>query len=720
MKTRSVLLTALAALLLSTLLAPAAVGQAGDHKQIQKPPLPAFKPQQPKRVALPNGMVIFLQEDHELPLIDGIAHVRGGSREEPAEKVGLTSIYGQAWRTGGTKTRTGDELDEFLESRAARVEASGDADSTNLSFSTLKGDFDAVFEVFLDVLRSPEFREDKIELAKTQENTAISRRNDSFTGISSREGAKLAYGAANPYARHTEYASVAAVKRDDLLNWHKERVHPNNIILGIIGDFDSAAMEAKLKKSFASWPKGPAAAAAKVEFQRPKPGVYFIQKDDVNQSAIRMVDLGIQRNDPDYYAVEVLNEVFGGGFSARLFSNIRSKKGLAYAVGGGVGSSFDHPGVLQLVMTTKSGTTAESIDALYQEVDDILGPKPATADELQRAKESILNSFVFRFDSKQKILNEQMLYEFYGYPADFLERYRTSIEKVTVEQVQQMAHKYLHKDRLAVLVVGKSEDFDRPLSSFGTVTAVNIDIPTGKAEKKAAGAKPAASSAEAKAMLAQVVQGMGGKDKVHSVKSVRIKGTRLAKTPQGDVNLELEAVYALPDRVRMSLQTPMGEMVRVLNPEGAFMMMGGGTRDLPAAQREEFVKAVKRDMLIVAQQADNPKYIFTVVGSEKIGEVDAQILEIDADGSSLSWYVDPATGHVLRASYQSMGMAGPEEIVQDFSEWKTVDGLTMPFRSTMQINGQEGGWMQAGEVQLNPEVDPKQFEKPPAPAPPSN
>jgi len=172
----------------------------------------------------------------------------------------------------------------------------------------------------------------------------------------------------------------------------------------------------------------------------------------------------------------------------------------------------------------------------------------------------------------------------------------------------------------------------------------------------------------------------------------------------------------------MSLQTPMGEMVRVLNPEGAFMMMGGGTRDLPAAQREEFVKAVKRDMLIVAQQADNPKYIFTVVGSEKIGEVDAQILEIDADGSSLSWYVDPATGHVLRASYQSMGMAGPEEIVQDFSEWKTVDGLTMPFRSTMQINGQEGGWTQAGEVQLNPEVDPKLFEKPAAAAggPPPN
>ncbi|MGH9579756.1 MAG: M16 family metallopeptidase, partial [Terriglobales bacterium] len=420
MKRRTALAAALAAMLISTLLVPAAAGQVSDYRQIQKPPLPPFQPQEPKRIVLTNGMVIFLQEDHELPLISVSAAVRGGAREEPAEKVGLASIYSQAWRTGGTKTKTGDELDTLLEARAALVESSGDADSTGLSLSALKGDFDQVFAVFLDLLQHPEFRQEKIDLAKTQENTSISRRNDSFTSLASREGAKLAYGAKNPYARHTEYATVAAVTRDDLLTWHQATVHPNNIILGVTGDFDPAAMEAKLRKAFASWTKGPAMTAAKIEFEHPKPGLYFIQKDDVNQSAIRMVDLGIRRDDPDYYAVEVFNELFGGSSSARLFSNIRSKKGLAYAVGGGVGTTFDHPGILQLVMTTKSGTTAESIDALYREVDDILGPKPPTEAELKRSKESILNSFVFRFDSKDKILNERINYEFYGYPADFL------------------------------------------------------------------------------------------------------------------------------------------------------------------------------------------------------------------------------------------------------------------------------------------------------------
>ena len=222
-----------------------------------------------------------------------------------------------------------------------------------------------------------------------------------------------------------------------------------------------------------------------VAFQDPKPGVYFIQKDDVNQSNIRMVHLGTTRDNPDYHALEVMNEVFGGGFSARLFSNIRSKKGLAYSVGGGVGSNFDHPGLFQLSMGTKSGTTAAAIEALYEEIDQ-LHKTPATADELIRAKESILNSFVFRFDSKQKVMSEKMLYEFYGYPPDFLERYRTAIEKVTAADVARVAKKYVHKDKVALLVVGKAADLDKPLSTFGAVQTVDITIPEAGADKKKA------------------------------------------------------------------------------------------------------------------------------------------------------------------------------------------------------------------------------------------
>ena len=461
---------------------PAATPSAGPATSWQKvpiPPLRQFKPQEPRRVQLPNGMVIFLQEDHELPLIDGTIRIRGGSREEPADKVGMLALYADVWRTGGTRDKTGDQLDDFLEAHAARVEASDSADSTFLSWSSLKENYDQVFPVVLDLLQNPEFRQDKIDLAKQQFFSLISRRNDDSDEIAGRESTKLAYGPDNPYTRTAEYDTVAAITREDLLQWHKRTIAPNNMILGIVGDFDSAAMEQKLRQDFGGLPKGEPFVPAKISFREPTPGIYFIEKNDVNQSAIQMVDSGIDRRNPDYYAVEVMNELFGGGFSSRLFVNIRTKLGLAYSVGGGVGTAFDHPGITRFGMGTKSDTTAAGIEALRKEMEKLI-TGTVTPIELKKAKDAILNSFIFEFDSKQKVMAERMRYEFYGFPPDFLEQFRAGIEKVTAHDVDRVARKYVHPEKMAVLVVGNSKDFDRQLSTLGKVTPIDISIPPPK------------------------------------------------------------------------------------------------------------------------------------------------------------------------------------------------------------------------------------------------
>jgi zinc protease len=445
-------------------------------RQIPIPKLPAFHPAQPKRIELPNGMVVFLQEDHELPTIDGTARIRGGERSIPANKTGMIDVYGEVWRTGGTKSQTGDQLDDFLEQRAAKVETGGDIDSTTVSWSCLKEDFDDVFRVFEDLLKNPEFRAEKIEIAQKGMYDGISRRNDDPTQIAGREAAKLVYGASNPYARSPEYATVAAITRQDLVEWHGRYVHPNNIILGVVGDFDSAKMEARLREAFASWPKGPAATDPEIKPDPAKPGYYEVDKTDVNQSNIQMVALGITRKNPDYFATSVFNEAFGGGFSSRLFNDIRTTKGLAYAVGGGVGAGWDHPGILRMTVRTKSTTTVESIQALAEEMGD-LAKRPIDDTEIKRAKDAILNSFVFRFDSPEKVLQEKMAYEFYGYPLDFLENFQREIEKVTKEDVARVAAKYIHREQMAVLVVGNTKEFDKPLSSLGTVKKLDITIP---------------------------------------------------------------------------------------------------------------------------------------------------------------------------------------------------------------------------------------------------
>jgi zinc protease len=452
---------------------------ATSWQKVPIPPLHQFKPQEPRRVELPNGMVIFLQEDHELPLIDGTIRIRGGSREEPADKVGMISLYADVWRTGGTKSKTGDELDDFLEAHAARVEASDSADSTFLSWSSLKENYDQVFPVVLDLLENPEFRQDKIDLAKQQFASLISRRNDDLDEIAQRESTKLAYGLDNPYSRTAEYDTVTAITREDLLQWHKRTMAPNNMILGIAGDFDSAAMEQKLHQAFGGMAKGEPFAPAKITFNGPKQGIYFVEKNDVNQSSIEMVDLGIDRRNPDYYAIEVMNELFGGGFSSRLFVSIRTRQGLAYSVGGGVGTAFDHAGITRFAMGTKSGTTAAGIEALRKEMDKLITGTVQPL-EMKKAKDAILNSFIFEFDSKQKVLAERMRYEFYGFPPDFLEQFRAGIEKVTPADVDRVARKYLHPEKMAVLVVGNAKDFDRQLSTFGKVTAIDISIPPPK------------------------------------------------------------------------------------------------------------------------------------------------------------------------------------------------------------------------------------------------
>ena len=686
---------------------PLASAQATSYKQIPIPQLHAFKPPQPKRIELSNGMVIFLQEDHELPLIDGTARIRGGSVNEPANKTGLVDLYSEVWRTGGTKTQTGDQLDDFLEVRAAKVETGGSEDSTTIGWSCLKDDLGDVFKVFVDVLRNPEFRADKIDIARKGEEDGISRRNDQVGEIAHRESTKLAYGADNPYATVPEYATVAAVTRQDLVDWHARYVQPNNTILGVTGDFDSAAMEARLRAAFESWPKGPAAPRNEVQYAPAKPGYYLVPKDDVNQSTIRMVALGTTRDNPDYYAISVFNEAFGGGFSSRLFNDIRTKRALAYGVGGGVGTNFGHPGILQISIGTKSQSTIEAIQAADEDIDD-LAKHPITDEEIQHAKDAILNAFVFRLDSPDKILEERMTYEYYGYPPDWLDKYQAEIKKVTTADVNRVAAKYLHRDQLAVLVVGNTKDFDKPLSSLGAVKEVDITIPAPPEAKEES--KPSASNPEGKALVAKVAAAMGGLPKLQSIKAMHMN---IAESDAGGSPAPVDAILAFPDRMRVQMQLPQGTLTIVASPETAFMSLPGmGSRSLPPAQKGEMLAQLHHDLIYIAQHSDDPAFTFAAAGSEKVGDVDAAILDVGGAVPWVRWYVDPKTGYVLREKYKTLGPAGTVDGETNLSDWRTVDGLTTPFQHENRQNGQTTSKSELKKLEINPPLDPGLFEKP--------
>jgi zinc protease len=455
----------------------AAAAQSRPWTKIPIPPLHAFKPQEPRRVELSNGLVIFLQEDHELPFINGSVVIRGGSRDEPAAKIGLVSLYGQTWRTSGSAKIGGDELDNQLAAKAASIETGGSQAVTSLHWSSLKGDFDSVFASAMDLLLHPAFKEPKLQLAKRQMDARIARRNDEAPSIAARVAIQLVYGADSPYGRISQYATVDAVKLADLEAWHRTTVVPNNMMIAVSGDFDSAQMEARLRSVFDPMPRGARVPALKVDFPGPKPGVYFVDKPDVDQSTVFTVGLGTQQDNPDYYALSVMNEVFsGGGFGSRVFNNVRTKLGLAYEVGGEFSADFDHPGIFYGNAATKSASTVPATQAVLAEIGR-LKTDPPTPAEMKRSKDDLLNSFIFNYDTPEKTLSQQVTLAFYNYPSDFLEKYKDGIEHVTSPDVTRVANKYIDVSKLAIVVVGNESEIKPPLSDLGKVTDVDIAIP---------------------------------------------------------------------------------------------------------------------------------------------------------------------------------------------------------------------------------------------------
>jgi len=451
--------------------------QAKSYKDLRYPRLRDIQMPKVEQVTLTNGMKLFLVEDHELPLISLSAVIGTGSMYEPADKVGLAAITGEVMRTGGTISKTGDEIDALLEQIAASVETGIGLTSGSAEASSLKEDFDTALTTLADVLMHPAFRQDKIDLAKMQHRSAIARRNDDPGDVASREFEKLIYDPASVYASQTEYTTIDRITRDDLVAFHKRFYGPNNIRVAVWGDFNTKDMIARIQKAFEGWDKvDPNLTPAPAVDYAYRPTVNLVPKDDINQSNIYLGHIGGRLDDPDYFALTVMNRVLGGGFTSRLFRNVRSRQGLAYSVFGRYSAEFDHPGVFAVGCQTQSGKTVHAIRAMQHEVQRITEAE-VTDEELAVAKESFLNSFVFNFTSKGSIVQRLMSYDYYGYPEDFLQKTKENVEKVTRADVLRVAKKHLRPDGLQVLVVGRAKEFDEPLTVLGQVRDIDITIP---------------------------------------------------------------------------------------------------------------------------------------------------------------------------------------------------------------------------------------------------
>lgn len=459
-------------ILLLSLAACASAPKTVDPRTLTFAPLNFTIPKS-ERITLSNGMAVYLLEDHELPLVNMTAYVPVGSIYEPESLTGLAGIAGTVIRSGGTPSLSPEQLDAELEFMASGIESGIGEDSGVLSMKTLTKNLDRTLELFADVLIRPAFNEARVDLAKKNTLESIRRQNDDPKGIAAREITRALYEG-HPLGRVASKESVERISRIDLIAFHQRFYRPQGTILAVSGDFNAAALKAKLEKLFGSWRPGEEKVPeVKVPDTTPKKQILLAHKE-VSQSVIRMGHLGLEKNNPDQYAVRVMDYILGGGFTSRLTQEIRSNQGLAYHAGSRFDIGRRFPGTFIAETETKSASTAKAI-GLMEGIIAGMTKEPVSHDELQQAKESIINSFIFGFARADYIVAQQARLEFYGFPDGYLEKFRDNIARVSREDVLRVSRTYLHPDALTVVVVGDEKKFDQPLAAFGPVREIKLE-----------------------------------------------------------------------------------------------------------------------------------------------------------------------------------------------------------------------------------------------------
>jgi zinc protease len=432
--------------------------------QISTPPL-HFAVPQIEHVTLRNGIRVYFKEDHELPLLHLTVMAPGGAIDDPVDKVGLASLLAKSLRTAGAGNRSAAQFDTDLEQLAADLSVSADTYALTLDLSLLATDLAPGLDLLQDVLRAPAFEPERIDLARKQMLETIRRQNDHPQAIASRELLKAIYGD-HPLGRTPTETTVQAIRREDLLAAYHESFSPEKLWIAVSGDFNRAQFLAELEARFAAWPAQKSVPRRLPPLVAGSTGVVLHGQKDLPQSVVMLGQIGIDKDAPDLHAVRVMNFILGGGgFNSRMMKEIREERGLAYSVYSYFQIGRLLPGPFIAQCETKSSTTIEALKLMLAAMETIR-EQPVRAEELQIAKESMNNSFVFTFNNPHEVVTQAMRLDFFDYPDDYLESYRDKVEALNFADIQQAARDHLQSERMSIVLIGNEQSFEAPLTTL--------------------------------------------------------------------------------------------------------------------------------------------------------------------------------------------------------------------------------------------------------------
>ncbi len=441
----------------------AADRQFANPDKINYPPL-KFNLPQTERVVLDNGIVLYILEDHELPLVNINALTRTGTMYDPEGKEGVADLTAYVMRTGGTAKLESAEIDSRLDFMAASATITMSLDSAQVGFSILNKDLDQGLDLLAQIIIQPAFEQKKLELAKELKKEDLRRLKDDPQRLAFREFNRLIYRG-DPRGRFPSLKSLGNIERDDLIKFHRRFFQPNNIMFAVTGDITKEQAIDKIRHYFGEWKAKSSPVPTALPPQHSNTGLYYINKE-IPQSTIISGQFAVSKTDADFYAFTVFDFIAGsGGFPSRIFNAVRNNEGLAYSAGSFYRARPTY-GVFGTYAFTKTSTTLKTFSLINSVLDNIKSGT-LTGKELVWAKTSINNGFIFSFTSAEKIANQQMNIEYEKLPADYLVNYCRRIESITLKDVNRVAAKYLTKEKTVVLILGDTKQFDKPSTKTG-------------------------------------------------------------------------------------------------------------------------------------------------------------------------------------------------------------------------------------------------------------
>ncbi|MSR28633.1 MAG: insulinase family protein [Phycisphaerales bacterium] len=412
------------------------------------------------RTTLSDGTALYMFPSHEFPLITLTITCMGGSNLDPAGKEGLAWMTAAMIRQGGSTSRTASEVDERLDFMATNLGVNSSGWTSSATMDCLKSNFDESLAILVDLLRNPGFDAEKFKIAKGELLEGLKQRNDNAAAISAREWGYLVYGEDHFESAQPTGESVDSISTDDMRAMATRVFNPGNMIVSATGDFDPTTLPAALEKAFAGWQRGERIAPPSAPTHEMPAGVFYVEKD-IPQGKVTIGMRSIMRDNPDFYAYTVMNEILGGGgFSSRITQKVRSDEGLAYSAGSGFRAGAFYPGVFRAAFESKNPTCALAAKIIFEELDRIRDTQ-VSASELDIAKNSFIETFPANFASKAGTLGVFVADEMTTRPAGYWDSYRDNIRAVTPDDIQRVAQKYLDPKSMTVLVVGKWSDISK-------------------------------------------------------------------------------------------------------------------------------------------------------------------------------------------------------------------------------------------------------------------